>query len=233
MREIDPKLLVKELPTNDVKKIEQRLADIYDAAILMEDNERVRECIVGLKRQRAILLAQQFEWTDENIAKLEAMNERMKPAILDMRNRTIEVYEALKGWGTPGKQYFVEGSLWVDKVTIGDWDADSDTGCFLCDVYTDPYWNTGYLQGVSIKMVAMHTAKQKDSPETYFTENDLLYLGKEKDNWNEHMDREKTANMHIIHPVHNLYNHCDWAIQDLLNIKSYETRIEICYGEER
>ena len=37
------------------------------------------------------------------------------------------------------------------------------------------------------------------------------------------------SHLHLVYGVHNLYEHCEWTLQDLLGIRSYRTKIEIEY----
>lgn len=70
--------------------------------------QQAAERIHNLKLQRWRMMRDSFEWTDENIRRIEQMNERMKEALLDMRRRTIEVYESLNSWCTSDKELHVK-----------------------------------------------------------------------------------------------------------------------------
>ncbi len=39
----------------------------------------------------------------------------------------------------------------------------------------------------------------------------------------------KTNHVRIIYGVHNAIDHCHWTLQDLINVKSYKTKIEVEY----
>ena len=63
------------------------------------------------------------------------------------------------------------------------------------------------------------------------SENEMLYLQEEPDNWNEGLDRELTKDLHLIHAFHNLYEHLDFSIFDLLWVRDFniELHTEIDY----
>ena len=63
------------------------------------------------------------------------------------------------------------------------------------------------------------------------SENEMLYLQEEPDNWNEGLDRELTKDMHLIHAFHNLYEHMDFSIFDLPWVRDFnvELHAEIDY----
>ena len=205
------------------------MVDIYQTQCGRSKEYKAVERINDLKRDRWSMLHHSFEWTDENIARLEAANEKMKEALLDMRRRTIEVYESLKGWCTPDKDLYVKGTLWVEEMSFSGWEHDEDMEAYLCDIFTRAPYCGFYVNSVSMSYDLKHDAGTTHCPENYDTEYELLYLHDSIDNWNELMNREKTDHLHLVYGVHNLYEHCHWALQDLLGIRSYCTKIEIEY----
>lgn len=216
-------------PDTKIKNIERWMVDIYQTQCGRSKEYKAIERINDLKRERWSMLHDSFEWTDKNIARLETANERMKDALLDMRRRTIEVYESLKGWCTPDKDLYVKGTLWVEEMTFDGWEHDEDMEAMLCDIFTIKPYCGFYANSVSMSYDLRHDAGTTHAPEDYDTEYELLYLHDSIDNWNELMNREKTDHLHLVYGVHNLYEHCHWALQDLLDIGSYCTKIEIEY----
>lgn len=53
------------------------------------------------------------------------------------------------------------------------------------------------------------------------SENDMLYLSEDTDNWNEELDRGQTADMNLCYAFHNLYAHNDFSIFDLLWVRDF------------
>ena len=84
------------------------MIDIYQNRSGWGKEQRAAERISDLKLERWRLMRDSFEWTDENVSRIEQMNERMKEALLDMRKRTIEVYESLNSWCTFDKELHVK-----------------------------------------------------------------------------------------------------------------------------
>ena len=61
----------------------------------------------------------------------------------------------------------------------------------------------------------------------------MLYLGDgEIDNFNEGLDREMTKDMHLIFPFHDLYEHMEFSIFDLLWVRDFniELKVEVDYN---
>jgi len=215
-------------PVDKIQKIERRMVDIYENHSGRGRKNQAAERIEHLKLERWRLMRDSFEWTDENVSRIEQMNERMKEALLVMRRRTIEVYESLKAWCTPDKDLHVKGTLWVEEMAAFEgWEQDEDMEAMLFDIMTRKPYCGFYVNSVSMGYDLWYDATHQDAD--YDTENELLYLGENTDNWNELMNLEKTAHLHLVYGVHNLYEHCQWSLQDLLGILSYRTKIEIEY----
>ena len=91
-------------PVDKIQKIERRMVDIYENHSGRGRAQQAAERIHNLKLQRWHMMRDSFEWSDENVNRIAQMNERMKEALLDMRRRTIEVYESLNSWCTSDKE---------------------------------------------------------------------------------------------------------------------------------
>lgn len=227
--------ILEAMPVGSIKEVEQRMVMIYHDYAVQDIEQYAAECIETLKRERWRLLYDRFEWTDENVARLAAMNERMKTALLDMRRKTIEVYESLSGWRTSDKDVDVSGTLWVTSMNFEGWETDEDMRDSLFDIMTcKPYCGSYGTNGVSgpYNLCSYNIPDQvlEDSaPDNYETENQMLYLSENPFSWNEMMNPERTDHLNLVYGVHNLYEHCSWALQDLLGIHEYAISIEIRY----
>ena len=62
------------------------------------------------------------------------------------------------------------------------------------------------------------------------SENELLYLNEELDNWNEGLDSEMTKDMHLTYAFHNLFSHLDFSIFDLLWVRDFNIEIHVEYN---
>lgn len=219
-------------PITGIRQLEKRMAKIYKIYGRKDLEYYAAECIDDLKLQRWCLLRDSFEWTDENVARLEAANEQLKEALLDMRRQTIEVYEAVRKRITTDQNLYVYGSLWVKEMAFENWQHDEDMQYDMFDIMTSsPYSGFYSVGGVSMTYDFYHDEIHSDSPDDADkSENYLLYLENTVDNWNELMPIEKTGHLHLVYAIHNLYEHCNWSLQDILAIKSYHTKIEIEYA---
>lgn len=231
IKELEKKIkelrVLETMPVKSIKEVERRMVKVYEEYGAEDISCHAAECIETLRRERWILMRRNFKWTDENVARLEAMNEQLKAALLDMRKKTIEVYESLSNWRTPDKILGVRGTLWVESMVFEGWENDKEMQDSLWDIMTyPPYCGFYQYSGVDNPYSLDYNAPQSHTND-YGTENDMLYLSDTPDNWNELMNRERTSHLYLVHGIHNLYDHCRWSLQDLLGIRSYKIKIEI------
>lgn len=49
----------------------------------------------------------------------------------------------------------------------------------------------------------------------------------ENDNWNEGLDWEWSKDLHMIQPFHNLYDHCNFSLYDLIYVHDFDLEVHI------
>lgn len=226
---------LKQQPLDNVRDVERRMVKVYQEFHREDMRYYAAEYIDELKLERWSMMWDSFEWTNENIKRLEVANEQLKTAMLDMRRQTIETFEALREWCTPDKDLYVRGTLWVDDMTFEGWEEDEDMQSYLYDIMTSRHYGNFYVNSVGMSYDLRHDEMLTNTSEDYETENSLLYLSDSNsqnpvDNWNEQMPHDKTEHLHLVYAIHNLYEHCHWTLQDILGIHSYSTKIEIDYS---
>ena len=167
-------------------------------------------------------------WDDEFIAKLVAMNEKMKQALIDMRNLALGTYNHQIANCPDDKEFDVTGMLFADDMEMEGWEYGSHMSDYLSEILQTPEYSGLYRYGVAHEVI-FESADRPYGINDRNTEMNLLYMAEQPDNWNEHMNREKTANLNIIYGVHNMIDHCHWTLQDLINVKSYKAKIEVEY----
>lgn len=229
------RILVEEMDTDDIKKLERRIVRIYEYCYFSPDKMvqmRAASCIDSLLMQRWRMMHESIVWNDDFIMKLEVMNEKMKQALLNMRRMTLDTYNHLLSQCPDDKELEVTGTLWVDDMEIEGWTYGSHMWAYLAEILQTPEIGISnlYKYGVSMELTYKSTDNDCDR---FQTELGLLYLEDKLDNWNEHMDREKTDHLHIVYGVHNMIDHSCWTLQDLINVKSYKTKIKVDYQDKQ
>ena len=214
--------------TKAVQEIETEILTLQyeiEKRKLFRDSERVAiERLLGVRRN----ILNEYFVMDENYKQLlSEFNDALKHQLIDMRNRTIKLYESVK-----------DNDVKNNMVVKGK--------CFLGYEYSKIH----PVQTIRAKkMWAMLNGTMDDfmplyddgacsfeietwgNPIRIQSENEMLYLQEESDNWNEGLDRELTKDMHLTHAFHHLYEHLEFSIFDLLWVRDYniELHAEIDY----
>lgn len=213
----------------DVRNLEERIVGLYEKGA---NDDKTSDEIESLLMERWRLMHQSIVWDDEFITKLVAMNEKMKQALIDMRNLTFDTYNHLLANCPDDKEFDVTGMLFVDDMEMEGWEYGSHMSDYLSEILQTPEYSSLYRYGVAHEVI-FESSDRPYGINDRNTEMNLLYMAEQPDNWNEHMNREKTANLNIIYGVHNMIDHCHWTLQDLINVKSYKAKIEVEYRNKR
>ena len=185
--------------TKAVQEIETEILNLQyetEKRRLFRDSEGFAiKSLLGIRRN---ILHDYFVMDEKYKLLLSEFNEALKLQLIDMRNRTIKLYESLKG-----------NDVKNDMVVRGK--------CFLGYEYS--------------KIHPVQTVRAKKMWAMLNGTMDDFMPQEEPDNWNEGLDRELTKDMHLIHAFHNLYEHMDFSIFDLLWVRDFnvELHAEIDY----
>ena len=213
----------------DVRKLEERIVKLYEKGAI---DDKTSDEIESLLMERWRLMHRSIVWDDDFIAKLVAMNEKMKQALIDMRNLALNTYTHLLTNCPDEKEFDVTGRLFVDDMEMEGWKYGIHMSDYLSEILQTPEYSGLYRYGVAHEVIFESSDRPYGINENN-TEMNMLYMAELPENWNEHMDREKTANLNIIYGVHNMIDHCHWTLQDLINVKSYKSKIEVEYRNKR
>lgn len=221
------KLLVDELPTDDVREVEKHIVKIYEECYFVDELEQdAIFCMHMLLGSRWRLMHKKLTWDDDCIKAIKTMNERMKRALIDMRNKTLNTYELLAPSCPKNQVLEVMGMLFVDDIKLEGWRKGSHMWCYLSELLKMPKIVGLYHSGITYPVVFTNDDRDWNYENS---EMEVLYRTDHPDSWNEHMDREKTEPLNIVYGVHNMIDHCYWTLQDLMGIRTYTTKIEIVY----
>lgn len=142
-----------------------------------------------------------------------AFNDALREALRRTHQRTKEVYDVCKAMGDVhvNAECYMDGYPPLHPVQNEDREA-------LWEVLTDDSWNPQYSFGVGSIGFPV---------EDSFSD----LIGGEDDNWNEHLDPQLTANLHLIMQFHTLWEHSGFAITDLIYCRDFNSSFEIDYSE--
>jgi len=180
--------------------------------------------IQSLLKIRKAILNNMFVLDKHYLQLINDFNEAMKQQMIEMRKRTIALYESVAEANLPGT-IEVDGRCFLgydypplhpiqDNRAKRMWDILNGT----IDDYV-PLYSKGFGQ---FRIDTSHSV----IPEIE-SEHKMLYLEDELDNWNEGLDREMTKDLHLIYPFHDLFEHMEFSIFDLLWVRDFNIELNV------
>ena len=222
-------MTVQEVFNNKaVKEVEQEILSVYfEVEKGWFRGEPQLLTIRKLLEIRKSLLDDMFEMNEAYKMLLYEFNEALSLQMIEMRKRTISLFQATKSLNLPGS-YDVVGNCFLgygySKIHPVQTIRAKKMWAIL-NGCLDSY-NPLYDDGAG-------TFRISSRDKTIDSENEMLYLGDDEiDNFNEGLDREMTKDMHLIFPFHDLYEHMEFSIFDLLWVRDFniELKVEVDYN---
>ena len=211
--------------TQPVKKVEYEILDIqFQSEKGMWGQETGKVAIQSLLKIRKAIINNMFVLDKQYLQLINDFNEAMKQQMIEMRKHTIALYESVSKAELPGT-IEVEGKCFLgydypllhpiqDNRAKRMWDILNGT----IDDYV-PLYSKGFGQ---FRIDTYHS-----STPTIESEHQMLYLDDELDNWNEGLDREMTKDLHLIYPFHDLFEHMEFSIFDLLWVRDFNIELNV------
>ena len=214
--------------TSAITEIETEIINLETDIELSHWNKLgAEETMRTLLRIRRNLLAEMFVMDLHYKKLLEEFNEALKQQLLQMRRETIKIAQNIISSGIMDDDIQVVGKCFLGyryskhhpvqtmrakKI----WAILNGTIDNYVRLYDDGVIWGGYVYDSRMKQES---------------ENQMLYLSDEPDNWNDELDKEMTKDMHLIYPFHHLYSHTSFSIFDLLWVRDFnmEINLEIDY----
>ena len=208
-----------------VRSVEEQILDLYHETERKHwCNDENKKAIKSLLEVRRLILNSMFVLDEQNKQLLAEFNEAMKQQLIEMRKRAIDLYNSVYK-SDMGGSVEVEGKCFMGyeyskihpvqsmraKKMWAVLNGSLDDYIFL---YCEDGVNSFYINNYDPKIES---------------ENELLYLNEELDNWNEGLDREMTKDMHLTYAFHNLFSHLDFSIYDLLWVRDFNIEIHVEY----
>lgn len=202
-----------------VRLIEDAIFEACKEHERMHFSEPYRKNVTRLLKIRKALLDREFVMDEQYKGLLNEFNEALKKALLTMRTQTIAAAEAV--YNTPlGCDINVTGKCFLDSLYPPANPIQTKRAQKMWEVLAGGISNyiPMYEGGVD---VWYYSSRDTSS------ENELLYLNDTTDNWNEGFDQEMTKDMHLVFAVHNLFQHMEFSIFDLLWVRSFDIQIDV------
>ena len=209
--------------------------------------ETGKVAIQNLLRIRKTILNEKFEMDEHYLQLLSDFNETMKQQMIEMRKRTIALFESVDVFAANAE---LPGNIEVEGKCFFGYDYPSlhpiqnERAKQMWDILNGtidnyiPLYSNGFGQ---FRVDTFHSKAEKHwQPISKFnihlctfhipeieSEHKMLYLDDEIDNWNEGLDSELTKDMHLIYPFHNLFEHMEFSIFDILWVRDFIIKLNV------
>lgn len=208
-----------------VRSVEEQILDLYHETERKHwCNDENKKAIKSLLEVRRRILNSMFVLDEQNKQLLAEFNEAMKQQLLEMRKRAIDLYNSVYKRDMGGSVE-VEGKCFMGYEYSKIHPVQSMRAKKMWAVLNgslDDYIFLYCEDGVNSFYINNHDPKIE-------SDNELLYLNEDLDNWNEGLDREMTKDMHLTYAFHNLFSHLDFSIFDLLWVRDFNIEIHVEY----
>ena len=178
--------------------------------------------LTHLLKVRKNLLDSMFVMNDEYKALLTDFNDALTKQLLVMRQRTIQMRDAIlqtnidgDSMEAIGKCFF--GYAYPKNHPVQTYRAKA-MWCVLNGTWDNyiPLYSDGVDGGFRLY------GNEEPPSEIKF-----LYYEEGLNNWNEGLDREMTKDMHLTRVFHNLYDHMEFSIFDLLWVRDFNIEVSV------
>lgn len=206
-----------------VRSIEEQILDLYHETERKHwCNDENKKAIKSLLEVRRRILNSMFVLDEQNKQLLADFNDAMKLQLIEMRKRAIDLYNSVYKPDMEGSVE-VEGKCFMGYEYSKIHPVQSMRAKKMWAVLNGSLYDYIFLyceDGVKSFYINNYDPKIE-------SENELLYLNEELDNWNEGLDREMTKDMHLTYAFHNLFSHLAFSIYDLLWVRDFNIELHV------
>ena len=208
-----------------VRSIEEQILSLYheieEHRSTYDENKKAIRNLLEVRKQ---ILDSMFVMDEQNKQLLAEFNEAMKQQLIEMRKRAIDLYNKVYQPDMNGRIEVV-GKCFMGYEYSKIHPVQSMRAKKMWAVLNgslDDYIFLYCEDGVCRFEISSDDQKIE-------SENEFLYLLKEPENWNEGLDRDMTSDLHLIFAFHDLFQHLDFSIFDLLWVRDFNIEIHVEY----
>ena len=151
-----------------------------------------------------------------------AFNDALRDALHDMYDRAQRVWNKVVQSidEADGKELELTAKCYFDYTYPELHPLQGEDRQDLWDALCDEDLNPLYADGISVLTLTF----PRDESCTF---NSFIGMDCPPPNWNEGLDQELTKDLHLISQFHNLFQHMNFALTDILYVRKFKTEIEI------
>ena len=200
-----------------IEAIENEIIYRYKSTRCYESND---DYLLSLRRDiiNKIVLAHQKDILPDIIA----FNDALRDALRDMYDRAQRVWNKVVQSidEADGEELELTAKCYFDYTYPELHPLQGEDRQDLWDALCDEDLNSLYADGISVLTLTF----PRDERCTF---NSFIGMDCPPPNWNEGLDQELTKDLHLISQFHNLFQHMNFALTDILYVRKFKTEIEI------
>lgn len=147
-----------------------------------------------------------------------ALNDALREGICEMYDRAHFVWDKFNGVFDEEKE--LTAKCYLDYTYPEHHPMQGEDRQDLWDALCDGDLNPMYADGVSVLTLTF----PRDEGQTFYS---FIGMDCPPPNWNEGLDQELTKDLHLISQFHNLFQHMNFALTDILYVRQFKTEINV------
>lgn len=205
-----------------IKMLEEDIA-LWNDHCRYTDEER--HVMKQLLRSRSNVLYKLNVYDNDMHQLLASFNDRLRKACAELYQRVMTAYKEYCNRADNFGDFEVEGKIYLGAEYPKHHPLQTDTAKQVWDALTQGGFELLYDDGCAWVL----RCSKAYPPEHGGFETFEKWIGMEdeNDNWNEGLDREWSKGLHLIHPFHNLYDHCLFSLYDLIYVHDFDLEVHI------
>ena len=204
-----------------VKMLEEDIAQWNNGCSYNDEECHVMEYLL-LSRRR--VLAELNVYDDDMKRLLTEFNEALRKACTELYHRVIVTYEKLSKQEEDFGELEVDGKIFLDFEYSPLHPIQTQRAKEVWDALTQGFQKL-YDDGCAWPLY-IRGGETPDGPRGLL---EWLGMEDESDNWNEGLDREWSKDMHLVQPFHNLYDHLNFSLYDLIFVREFNLEVNVKY----
>ena len=204
------------LSNPDLASIEREIISVYNDP----KPDFYIHCKFLLDLRKTLINSHVLARQEEILPDIIAFNDALRNALKEMYDRTHRIWAEIKDKDSLGDSIELRAKCFLGYDYPELHPMQGDDRQDLWDAICDSGWNPLYEDGVTISTLTL----PQDSGDSF---DSLTGMDCLPPNWNEGLDQELTKDLHLISPLHHLFEHTKFAITDFIYVRKFETEINI------
>lgn len=209
----------------DIIDIEKQILDAQRDIETGRGNEDCHAAVIReLIRLRKKFLDREFVMNGNYKSLLADFNNALRDALVSIRKKAIKIYNGVK-LADADDSFAVIVKCFLGYQYSSIHPVQSIRAKKMWAVLNNSLYDYNFHYEDGVTGISGWKYPEGDN---FDTENYMLYLNNDADNWNDwFVDKDATKDMNLIHPVHYLLDHTCFSIFDLLWVRDFNVEITV------